>query len=822
VRKALRLAFLLMGFSFSTTQALMARELLVSFSGNELSIGLVLGSWLALEALGSGVLGRLAGRLRSGGPAYAVLQVALALVLPLSLYGAVTVRRMVGVIPGEGVGLVDILWSSLLVLAPLGLVDGAMFAFGCRAYGRLADAEAGSTSRVYVLEAVGGIGGGLAFTYLFIPYLQSVQIVLVLAALNLASAASILLVGLRADGNRRGRSTGSRRSLAGLGAVITLLFAGAFMLLLANGDRVQRWLVGRQWTPHRVVGYRNSIYGNLAVIQSQEQFTFFANGIPILTAPVPDTVLVEETAHLPLLFRDPPRKALVVGGGVGGLLHELLKYPVEQVDYAEPDPALIQIVGQFPTPLTQGELADPRVRVHHVDARLLVRRLSSQAPAQYDLLVASLPYPSTLQLNRLYTRDFFRAARSTLIDDGLLVVTSPGTLTYMSPAMRNLNASLYDGLARAFPYVHVIPGEVNLWLASPGLDLASVPVSVLEGRWQERHIPTFAVTVDHIRYKLRPDRLRWFWGSLQAGEPVKHNDDLHPSGLLYGLLYWSELFSPGLSGYLTGLSRLRLSHLIGPVLVLILLVGVIRTRRFRLATVGFVIGTTGFAGMTFDLVVIFAFQTLYGYVYQQIGLLITAFMAGLSLGGWWMARWLGSTEPSGRAPRAEPTQLSVRLSARDEAAGRGSAEVEAGSGRSRGSVALRPVLLKLEVAIVIYLAAFALALAFMHARAPGPAQFAWMRMALLGLNGVAGLLVGLEFPLANAICRPTTSGTGETAGILYAADLVGACLGAVVVSAALLPALGILETCALLVALKAGSLALAVTMPSRHWREPAP
>jgi len=81
VRTVLLLAFLLMGFSFSTTQVLMARELLVGFTGNELSIGLVLGSWLALEALGSGVLGRLAGRLRSGAPAYAALQAALALVV---------------------------------------------------------------------------------------------------------------------------------------------------------------------------------------------------------------------------------------------------------------------------------------------------------------------------------------------------------------------------------------------------------------------------------------------------------------------------------------------------------------------------------------------------------------------------------------------------------------------------------------------------------------------------------------------------------------------------------------------------------------------
>ena len=99
-QSSLRLAFLLMGFSFSVMQTLMARELLVSYAGNELSIGLVLGSWLILEALGSGLLGRLARRARAGASSYAALQVALALLLPLSVYAAFTVRRIVA---GEGV-----------------------------------------------------------------------------------------------------------------------------------------------------------------------------------------------------------------------------------------------------------------------------------------------------------------------------------------------------------------------------------------------------------------------------------------------------------------------------------------------------------------------------------------------------------------------------------------------------------------------------------------------------------------------------------------------------------------------------------------------
>jgi spermidine synthase len=754
-----------MGFSFSATQVVMARELLISFTGNELSIGLVLGNWLILEAVGSGVLGKLGGRMRAGPVGYAGLQVALALVLPLSLSAAATVQRIIGTTAGEGVGLMPMVWSSLLVLAPLGLVDGAMFTFGCRAYARLMDDRRQSASAVYVLEAVGGIVGGLAFTYLFIPYLEPVQMVLILAVLNLGSAASLFLLAAH--------SGGGGRAWAGLGVVAPLLLVGLALLFPVNAERAHRWLICQQWRPYQVVGSRNSMYGNVAVVQAGAQYTFFANGVPALTAPMPDAVLMEEMVHLPLLFREVPRQALVVGGGLGGLLSELLKYPLERVDYAEPDPALIQMVREYPTALTEGELADPRVRVHTVDGRLLMRRIARDAPGEYDLLVTNLPYPSTLQLNRLYTEEFFSTARSALAEDGLLVVTLPGADAYMSAGIRCLNRSVYDALSAAFPHVHVIPGEVNVWLASPGLDVTGMPVSDLERRWGERNISSRLMSADHIRYKLRADRLEWFWGSLLASGPVKPNRDLHPSGLLYSLSYWSELFSPGLSGYLNVLSGLRFLHAVGPVIVVCFAAAVIRALGSAGVTVPFAIGSTGFAGMAVDLIVVFAFQILYGYVYRQMALLITSFMVGLSLGGWWMSRWLAAGVERGDLPSA---------------------------------------LVRVEAAVVLYLAALSLALALMHARGSGPAASAGVRVALLVLNAGAGGLVGLEFPLANALYVPRGVAVGETAGALYAADLVGACLGAVVISVALVPALGIVETCLFLVVLKAGSLGLVVSM----------
>jgi len=572
--------------------------------------------------------------------------------------------------------------------------------------------------------------------------------------------------------------------------IVVLLAASLYLLLSPQADAIHRWFVGQQWRGYDLAYYGNSIYGNVAAIQQGEQYTFFANGVPILTAPVPDITSVEELVHLPMLFVPRPRRVLVVSGGVGGVLNEILKYPVERVDYAELDPLLIEVVQRFPTPLTVGELSDPRVNIEHVDGRLLVRELAAEGGGLegYDLVIINLPYPSTLQLNRFYTKEFFQLVRAILREEGVVAFPLPGTLTYVGPGMRNLNATIYETLKQVFPHTHVIPGDVNLWLASPEAHLEAVTLETLVRRWEGRALPTSLMTDFHVRLKLDEQRLAWFWDSLRRGEEAwisgrgrpsvaNSNEDLRPAGLLYGLFYWNELFSPGFSGYFEFLERISLPT-IGAILVLLTAAFLVvrrLSRRVKMASVPVVIVTTGFAGMAFDLLVVFAFQAFYGYVYQQIGLLLTAFMAGLSLGGWIMTR------------RVE--------------------RIEEG----------KPLLLRLEGAIAACWLLFPIVLAIQYAQAGRPGVSAAVGPILLILNTLAGFLVGMEFPLASKMYLKTSIGeaAGETAtaGILYASDLLGAFLGALLVSAMLLPALGVLETCLLVAVLKLGSLLLVATMP---------
>ncbi|NIO70257.1 MAG: hypothetical protein GTN71_14840, partial [Anaerolineae bacterium] len=315
-------------------------------------------------------------------------------------------------------------------------------------------------------------------------------------------------------------------------------------------------------------------------------------------------------------------------------------------------------------------------------------------------------------------------------------------------------------------------------------ELSTVPVEALVERWEERGLETQLLTAPHIRLRLGQMRLDWFWTSLgeeEDGRKAVVNRDLHPVGLFYGLSYWNALFSPHLARVFAFTGRLNLWTLSLPIIgcALLFLTVVKLTAKGRGAIVPIVIATTGFTGMTADLIIVFAFQTLYGYVYHWIGLLITAFMAGLSLGGLLMTRRL--------KPGARHLQI-------------------------RKCLAPYTPLLKLELAIVLYWALLPIALSTLYSRIAHPLVFTSIQGILLFLNAVAGFLVGSQFPLANRMWLKGREDLRGTAGVLYACDLVGAFLGSIVVSVVLIPVLGILETCLLAATLKLGSLLLVVAL----------
>ncbi len=745
-----------MGFTFTVTQVIVIRELLVIFLGNELSIGIILANWLLLEAAGSYFLGK---RARGAGleRKYAFLQLLLSLLLPVTIYTIRSLRDIMGLSIGEGASLLQILFWTALILMPLGVVDGLLFALGCGLYSDALDRSPLAIGKVYLLEALGAGAGGVLYTFVLIPWCSSFEAALLLATANLISGLLLLAYSREKRIKRRG--------LAGL--LAAFLAVNAVLLIFSGARGLEEISLQRQWRGLDILDSRWSPYGNVAVGRREDQLTFFSNGIAICTTPVPDIAFAEEMVHYPLLSLSSPESVLIIGGGFGGVISEALKHPINEVHYAEIDPLMIQLIKEHLTPLTRRELENPRMTLHMMDGGLYVKT----AMRKFDAVLLNLPPPSTLELNRFYTAEFFGEISRVLKKTGLVALHLPGSEAYLSRERRDLNLCIRRSLQQVFPSVFIIPGEVNFILAFASAGSGFPSPEELIRRLEERKIPTRFFRESQIRLRLEGQRLQWLEDSLSRGGAVELNRNAHPRGVYYGIAYWNAQFHPNLQVLWGKIGDLRLWHAAVFILMLAGAASFLRGKngggRQEGTLVWIVSTTTGFFGMASSILFIFAFQTLYGYAYHWIGLLIAAFMAGIASGSWTMTRWLGKIERVGAA------------------------------------------IIGLEIAVIFFTTLGMGLLAFLYAHASWENSFVtMMRWGFLLLGIVAGYLVGLQFPLANCLFFDRREGVIRTAGILYGADLFGAFMGSLLVGVIIVPALGILQTCAVIILLKMASLGL--------------
>jgi spermidine synthase len=651
------------------SQVLLLRELLVGFTGNELTVGIILANWILAEAFGVFSAGKLIERTRHKVAIFIVLIALFCIFLPICVYSARSFRSFLGIPFGQTVGLDIIFLVSFLVNLPVSFTHGALFSVACKLKQ--------SIGKVYAWETIGTIAGGIIFTYLLIPF-----------------------VGFS------------------------------------------------QWKAPGILESRNSVYGNIAVAKKAEQYTFFYNGTPMITTPYPDITFVQEFGNLPLLFHNDPKDVLIVGGGAGGLLNEVLRHSVEKVDYVELDPLLIDMVRKYPTALTKRELADKRVRVLNTDGRLFIRT----TPNRYDVISIGLSRPQDLSVNRLFSQEFFVLSSKRLNPNGIFAIYLPGSLSYLSPELKDINASILNGLKAVYACVRIIPGDYNIFIASDSKGVMEVDPALLTQRLTDRKLSPGILVPGYLDYRLSQRWVEWFQQA-SVGATKEINRDMRPIAVLEMLTLWTKQFSLFGSRILTMAKALNVG-IISIVILTLTTAFLLIARRFNQARFGvaYAIATTGFFGMLANIILIFSFQVFYGYLYYKIGLLISIFMAGAAVGSLLMTRWMEKIKNDGRA------------------------------------------FAMCELAIIF----FSLSLPWVIS-ATG---------AYSGIFFIPGFLLGIQFPLASKIYMKGKENVGETAGALYGADLIGGWVAGILGGIVFLPVLGLLNTCLVMVMLKLSSLVL--------------
>ena len=591
-------------------QITLLRELLSQFAGSELYVGLIIGNWIAAEALGAFVAGRFSKASSRRFSRFIAVTVLLSLLFPLMLFFARTWRFAANLPLHEAVNFWQILAASVIIIFPLAVIQGTQFVLAVSLYADITGKTADSPGKAYGIETVGTVIGGTAASFLLVPLLSPFQTAAILLFVN-----GLIVIFLQRVTPQAAKRSGRLMLVAPLLVSILLLSGGARIL-----DSLSLRL---QWSGETLVAARNSHYQSIAVVSSGEQHTFYTDGVPLLSLPYPDVARLEESVHLPLLAHPAPRRVLLLGSGALAAIGEISKHPtVEWIDYVELDPALLETIEKYAPESLRNELRDPRVHIHNKDGRSFLR----DTAARYDVVLIEMPLPLNLQGNRYFTSEFFTAVRRVLLPEGVAAFGAAGSMSYYGEDLKEVTRSIVATVRTIFPHLLVVPGERNLFIISPGAPLEKLTTEDLARRFETRAVKAALISKPHIQWILSGSQVKWFKESIGADGVV--NSDFSPYILTRHLSYLATSLTPELKPLLGMLARLKAVHVAAVVMLATLVVVLVAGRSAKVA-VSWAIATTGFSAMLLELAFFCIFQLSQGVMLRTIGLLIAIFMVGL-------------------------------------------------------------------------------------------------------------------------------------------------------------------------------------------------
>lgn len=375
---------------------------------------------------------------RHAAVAFALVEVALALLGGLSvllLYAAFA--------------WLNLYQPALVVMAlVVGLLIGAEIPLLMVLLQDIRSQDAGSAvADMFAADYVGALLGGLAFPFLLLPAFGQLQGALVVGAVNALAGLGLILLVFRRRLRRR-NITGLTAAVVAVMAVLGVSFAFADDFeVTARQALYDDPIVYAEQTPYQEIVITESFS-----LAGDSDVRLYLNG-DLQFSSIDEYRYHEALVHPAMAGTH--RRVLVLGGGDGLALREILRYPdTRQVTLVDLDPAIIDLARHEPrlTTLNRNAFDDPRVRVVIADAFSWVRDNTEQ----FDVVVVDLPDPDSTATAKLYSVEFYGMLRRALTPEGRLVVQS-GSPYFAPRSYWCIEASL-----REAGYIGTVPYHVDV------------------------------------------------------------------------------------------------------------------------------------------------------------------------------------------------------------------------------------------------------------------------------------------------------------------------------------------------------------------------
>jgi len=440
--------------------------------------------------------------------------------VPALLIRFIQIEMLVGLLGGLSAGLLFLLFTLhsgpfRLMLYGLVLAVGILVGLEIPLIMRILKREVAFkdlVAQVLTFDYVGALAVSVLFPLLLAPHLGLVRSALLFGLLNALVAAWALWLFR----DRIGPLAPLRAQCAAVIGILAVAFgfAGSFVSL-AEANLYSEDIVHAESSP----------YQRIVVTRLRDELRLYLNH-NLQFSSRDEYRYHEALVHPGLAALPGARRILVLGGGDGMAVREILKYPqVDSITLVDLDPRMTELFSQSAMlrELNGGALASPKLKVINADALQWLE----QSRETFDFVVADFPDPSNHGLGKLYSTSFYRLLGQHVAETGRIVVQATSPM-YARESFWTVVATLEAAGWRTAPYHALVPsfGEWGYILAGKRDYRPPVAIPVPTRFITPDALPAlFHFPADMARVPAEPNRLdnqslvRVFereWGRLQA------------------------------------------------------------------------------------------------------------------------------------------------------------------------------------------------------------------------------------------------------------------------------------------------------------------
>ena len=349
-------------------------------------------------------------------------------------------------------------------------------------------------SSIFSFDYIGGLVGSIAFPLLLLPKLGYFATSFLCGFLNITAA--ILILWRFED-----RVLHIRKYKA------IAIFVAAIMLCgMVGADNISDSIEGGLYRD-RIIFMEQTAYQKIVMTKHRDDVRLYIDGnCQFSTAD--EYRYHEALVHIPMSEAKSHDDILILGGGDGMAVREILKYEdVKNVDLVDLDSEMIRICSTNPNvvAINQNSLLSDKLTIHNMDAYEYLEKPDKD----YDVIIVDLPDPNSESLNKLYSNVFYRMCKRCLKDEGVMGVQSTSPY-YATKAFWCINATIASEGMNVKPYHLQVPafGDWGFNMASKGElreDLSfDVPTRYLN---DEALASVFAFGKDEIAKDIEINRL---------------------------------------------------------------------------------------------------------------------------------------------------------------------------------------------------------------------------------------------------------------------------------------------------------------------------